>query len=552
MKIKYYILTALAACIFASCSDKMDYKEFKIDNADYIKKKFDRAGGLITSIYSRLDSDFGNYSNAMLSSATDESVFSTAGNAIESFYNGAWSPANANGSIWTNCYQGISYCNLFLDEFNGLKFEEYKLDVDYKAEMFQYNNFQFEARFLRAYYYFELVRQYGDVPLLKSTMDANAANAMPRVSADEVFKFIDDECVAIKDTIIKDYTDLGKMALTVTENGRANNLAVLALRARAALYHASPLFNPNNNQDLWLKAAQANLEVINACKARGMALSTDYAGMFLEGSYKDAKALKEIIFGNRLYSVNINFETNNFPVGMSGAGAGGKGGNCPSYNLFEAYEAGDIRLDATIAKNGELWPNANTQPLQTYIGGANALPIVNATPTGFYLKKYVNGSTQIGGNNKTTRADRTWIIFRLAEFYLNYAEAYLNLTNKSGLAMTATAAINTVRKRAGLNDLTDAQVSLDTYKKERFVELAFEGHRFFDVRRWKEGAKYFKNIYGLEITKNADGTFSETKKLIGAGHTNNPRLWDEKMNLFPIPQSEILKSGGTLTQNSGW
>jgi hypothetical protein len=102
----------------------MDYKEFKIDDAEYMKKKFERAGGLITSMYSRLDSDFGNYSNAMLSSATDESVFSTAGNAVESFYNGAWGPTNANSSIWTSCYQGINYCNLFLNEFNNLTFDE--------------------------------------------------------------------------------------------------------------------------------------------------------------------------------------------------------------------------------------------------------------------------------------------------------------------------------------------------------------------------------------------------------------------------------------------
>jgi hypothetical protein len=273
--------------------------------------------------------------------------------------------------------------------------------------------------------------------------------------------------------------------------------------------------------------------------------------LFLEGNYKDSKALKELIFGNRLYSLNINFETNNFPVGMSGAGAGGKGGNCPSYNLYEAYEAGDVRLAATIAKNGDAWPNVNTQELQTYRGGANGLPTANATPTGFYLKKYVNGGTQISGSSVSTRNDRTWVIFRLAEFYLNYAEAYLNLSDKSGFTMTAANAINTVRNRAGLGNLSDGEATLDACKKERFVEFAFEGQRFFDVRRWKEGSKYFQNIYGLEITKNADGSFTETKKLVGAGLLPNARDWQEKMNLFPIPQSEIMKNPN-LTQNPGW
>ena len=78
------------------------------------------------------------------------------------------------------------------------------------------------------------------------------------------------------------------------------------------------------------------------------------------------------------------------------------------------------------------------------------------------------------------------------------------------------------------------------------MELAFEGHRFFDVRRWKEGSKYFTNIRGLRLTKNADGTFNEQVVTV------QNRQWDDKMNLFPIPQSEILKSGNVLTQNPGW
>ena len=107
-----------------------------------------------------------------------------------------------------------------------------------------------------------------------------------------------------------------------------------------------------------------------------------------------------------------------------------------------------------------------------------------------------------------------------------------------------------VRRRAGLAGIEEGLSASDfkaKYENERFVELAFEGHRFFDVRRWKEGDKYFKTIYGMKITKNADGTFNETKTVV------QNRQWDDsKMNLFPIPQSEILKSGNVLVQNPGW
>ena len=330
MKLKNIFLSALAVVALASCSEQMDYKEFSIYDTAYMQKKFERAGGFLSTIYADLDSDFGNYSGAMLSSATDESVYSHSGNAVESFYNGAWSPTNANSSIWTTCYHGIAYCNLFLDEFTGLEFQDYALDKNFKAEMYQYNNYQWEARFLRAYFYFLLVRQYGGVPLLTKNMPANEASVQPRATADEVFAFIDSECEAIKDKITKDYGDLGDLAMTPANNGRANNLAVLALRARAALYHASPLFNANNDRGLWQKAAELNKAVIDSCTARGMKLSNDYKGLFIGNtSWSDAAAVGEIIFGRRMPTENRNFESYNFPVGISGAGAGGGGGNCP-------------------------------------------------------------------------------------------------------------------------------------------------------------------------------------------------------------------------------
>jgi len=554
MKLKNIFLSALAVLAFSSCSEQMDYKEFSVYDKAYMQKKFERAGGFLSTIYADLDSDFGNYNGATLASATDESVYSHSGNAIESFFNGAWSPTNANSSIWTTCYHGIAYCNLFLDEFTGLTFEDYKLDKNFKAEMYQYNNYQWEARWARAYFYFLLVRQYGGVPLITKNLSADEANVQPRATAEEIFKFIDDECVAIKDTITKDYGDLNDLAMTPANNGRANNLAVLALRARAALYHASPLFNPDNNQELWRKAAEANKAVIDACTARGMKLSNDYKGLFIGNtSWSDAGAVGEIIFGRRMPTENRTFETNNFPVGISGAGAGGGGGNCPSQNLVEAYENGDKRFAASIACNGDSWPNANTQPLETFIGGVNGLPNTYATPTGYYLKKYVTESVQIAGNGANT-CKHVWVTFRLAEFYLNYAEAMLNLSGSgysaaTGFTMTPEAAINVVRKRAGLANIAKDLSAADFKTKlenERFVELAFEGHRFFDVRRWKEADKYFKTVYGVEIIKNADGTFTENKKVV------QNRQWDDKMYLFPIPQSEILKSGGNLTQNPGW
>lgn len=548
MKIKNIWSLVAAAVVLVSCGDKMDYKEYSVYDEDYVKTTFARSAGLVTSAYNDLDYDFGNYSGALLASATDEAVYSHSGNAIEKFYDGGWSASSNNdASLWTKCWRGISYANLFLDKFKDETFEDYILDLDYKAEIHQYQNLQYEARFLRAYYYFLLVRSFGGVPLITANLDANEANTQPRVSSDEIFQFIISECAAIQDLIVKDYSDLGNLQLkSKNETGRANNLAVLALKARAALYYASPLFNANNDKERWHQAAIANKELIDECKGRGMKLTSDYGSLFQKDNWQNSE---ECIFVRRIVSASNTFEKYNFPIGLENAG----GGNCPTQNLVEAYEEGDIRLEATVAQNGEQWPN-NT--LETFIGGANGQPIAYATPTGYYLKKYVNKSLTIGASNATTERHH-WVTFRLGEFYLNYAEAMLNYTGggyetASGLSMTAAQAVNVVRTRAKLaNIATDLSASqfAERLENERFVELAFEGHRFYDLRRWKKaGDAKYRTIKTMQITKNADGTFNYNVQT----DAQTRSYWDDKMYLFPIAQSEILKSGGALTQNPGW
>lgn len=548
MKIKNIWSLVAAAVVLVSCGDKMDYKEYSVYDEDYVKTTFARSAGLVTSAYNDLDYDFGNYSGALLASATDEAVYSHSGNAIEKFYDGGWSASSNNdASLWTKCWRGISYANLFLDKFKDETFEDYILDLDYKAEIHQYQNLQYEARFLRAYYYFLLVRSFGGVPLITANLDANEANTQPRVSSDEIFQFIISECAAIQDLIVKDYSDLGNLQLkSKNETGRANNLAVLALKARAALYYASPLFNAGNDKERWHQAALANKELIDECKGRGMKLTSDYGSLFQKDNWQNSE---ECIFVRRIVSASNTFEKYNFPIGLENAG----GGNCPTQNLVEAYEEGDIRLEATVAQNGEQWPN-NT--LETFIGGANGQPIAYATPTGYYLKKYVNKSLTIGASNATTERHH-WVTFRLGEFYLNYAEAMLNYTGggyetSSGLSMTAAQAVNVVRTRAKLaNIATDLSASqfAERLENERFVELAFEGHRFYDLRRWKKaGDAKYRTIKTMQITKNADGTFNYNVQT----DAQTRSYWDDKMYLFPIAQSEILKSGGALTQNPGW
>lgn len=565
---------ALLSLGLASCSDQMDYHEYKVNGKDNLLQEFENVNKFTTHIYRDLDYDLGQmYSGASLSSATDEAVYSHQGNQIESYYNGAWGPTNANSSIWSTAWDAINYCNLFLDEFNNLEWENHKVDKDYKDNMTKYNNMQWEVRFMRAYHYFLLLRQYGGVPLITHYTTADEANSTPRATADEIFAFIDEECVAIKDTIIKNYVG-AYGSLPNTENGRVNNLGVLALRARAALYHASPLFNESNDKELWREAALRNKECLDACNKDSKGLSSNYSSLFVTDNWKETQAQKEIIFARRNAADNA-FEKRNFPIGMVNAA----GGNCPTQNLVDAYETTnglaiddpdntmydpqnpyknrDSRLEATVAVNGEKWPDAlPIDGLELWYGGANSRSVTYGTPTGYYSKKYVDRTAILSGNNAVGHY-HTWILFRYGQVLLDYAEAMLNLTG-SGYAtegeftMSAADAINKIRARAGQPDLPTGlgyDEFTDRYENERFVELAFEGHRMFDVRRWKKGDKYFKNIKVMEITKNDDGSITYTPVMNPSYITQ--RRWDDKFYFWPIPQADVMKAGN-LTQNPGW
>lgn len=567
-------IMGLVLLSFTSCNDKMNYNEYNIYDKDYIIQTFERVGGFMTDIYNKVPYDFGNYSSgAMQASATDESEYSIMGNAIEDFYNGAWSPTNAKSSYWSSLYEGIATCNHVLTEMQGLTFDELVLNSDYLGQMHRYENYNYECRFMRAFFYFMLVRQYGAVPFISETMTTDEINQLPRTSADEIFEYIISELNDIQDKIVADYSNLGDYALGQAETGRADQLTVLALKARVALYWASPLFNSNNDNERWHTAATYYKELIAACLQRGKGLTANYEDLWDTENYTKPAITSEIIYGRRYYDETTGdnlVETYNYPVGIEN----GTGGNCPTQNLVDAYdmtnglsidEAGsgydetnpytnrDPRLALTVAVNGDQWPTySGAAKLQTYEGGANGQPLSGATTTGYYLKKLCHGSISLASNSKKTEDFHTYVIFRMGGFYLDYAEAlfrYLGSADATSteFPMSAREAASKTRERVGMPAFPEGlsnDAFWEKYKKERMVELAFEGHRFWDVRRWKEADKYFKSITRMNITLNADGSYTYTRQ-------NVSRQWSDKMYLFPIPQTEIMKNPN-LTQNEGW
>lgn len=590
MKIYSKIILGLAAVgTLAACEDQMEYHEYGVYDKEYMQNYWSRVAGFTTVIYNDLDYDFGNhYAGALLASASDESVYSHEGNTIEAFWNGAWSPSTPLSYTWDAAWEGISYCNLLIDEFSNLTFDDWYNDKTYAANLYRVNNFKYEARWARAYFYFTLVRQYGKVPLKVSNGEASEDNSLQQMPADSIFAFIESECDAIKDSIVKEWDKLGVYALNYTDDGRANDLAVLALKAHAALYHASPLFNESNDKELWKKALDAHKELFEACNSTvynpsmfrdSLMTSSDFAtkrNIKLHSSYAElfdgtkTYTIDEVFFCRRVAAAN-SYEKYNFPIGLTNAG----GGNCPTQNLVDAYETinglpiaedpeydgvnapyanRDPRLAATIAVNGEQWPDALNNAsggLETYYNGVNGLPTTYGTPTGYYLKKYCNKAQDITTSSATT-STHCYIYFRLGEFYLNFAECmmeyYGDVTTQGDYGMSALEAVNLVRQRAGMPDLAAADLTQERYRNERRVELAFEGHRFWDIRRWKAGEEQDLNITSANITFNQVDSVST----YGAPEVLETRTWQDKYYFFPIPQDELLQSSGGWEQTPGW
>ena len=199
------------------------------------------------------------------------------------------------------------------------------------------------------------------------------------------------------------------------------------------------------------------------------------------------------------------------------------------------------RFYKTIVYNGATLMD---EVVEIYEGGKNGLPQEGATQTGYYLRKYINENVSLKPENPKKKAHH-YILFRYAEILLNYAEAMTEWVGEDalpeGFTLTAREALKQVRAAANMPKVEDTGDAFMTrLRNERRVELAFEDHRFWDIRRWKIG-EVVKDIYGVQVSKSGDYVKVKVQE----------RIWEDKMYLYPISKGELNKNPG-LGQNVGW
>jgi hypothetical protein len=482
---------------------------------------------------------------AMWSSLTDESVYNNDDNTWL-IQRGQIAPENTGiaGTLWGRSYRSIREINYALANL-----EQVPMSAGKKSTI------KGELQFLRAFRYHDLIRNYGSVVLMGDKVteisdDLTSQDLFNRADIKAGIDYVSaqlDEAIALLPTS----NDNNNWKL-----GRATKGAAMALKSRILLYGASPLYN---NAATWAQAAAAAKAVMDMNKY------TLYSGGY--GNLFTSNDNSEIIFG-RLYAIGARHVCLEIANGPNSYNAWG--GNVPLQNLVDDYEMKDgtritdanttydprnpylnrdPRFYATILYNGATYRNST---IETFTPGGkdskDGPSNWNTSRTGYYLKKFMNDNLPID-NPWDVAGTQTWIYFRYAEILLNYAEAQ---NEASGPDATVYAAINAVRQRTGVNmpvvpaGLTQAQMR-ERIHNERRIELAFEEHRFYDVRRWKT-APVKENVpaYGIEITKSGTNyVYTRKEALTG-------KSFVEKQYWLPIPRSEIQASNIKLTQNQGY
>ena len=438
---------------------------------------------------------------------------------------------------------------------------------------------------LRAYFYFELMKRWGGVPLLGDRIiDYDEDWNIARSSIDECAKYILDEISEENDgSCYADLYDVSEMPASMV--GRMNKGAAKALVSRLKLYLASPLYNPNNDLNKWQEAVDAAKAVIDlnvydlhytAEKAEDATADPTPGLLALFGDNAAFTTLNKETIMMKEASGNTTLESNNSPCGYQKNKC--KGLTSPSQNLVDAflmldgktiddptskyvydpqnpYANRDPRLTYTIFYNGATWLKRSVETFNGGLDRSNKLGMFT-TQTGYYLRKFLGLNETKADNSGFNGAYHHYQIFRYAEILLNYAEA-LNEVNMEMNKEEIENCLIQLRKRAGIEAGDDGRYGLPIHydqqkmreiiRNERRIELAFEEHRFWDIRRWKIAMDVMNEpIRGVEITKEADGTFKYNYNVIVRTST-----FSERMYWYPIPRGEM--NGNTkLTQNPGW
>ena len=536
---KYLIVTIIMGLSFTSCNDFLDP-----DPTDRLSEKLfwqneESTDLYLNSFYPYLSS-YGNFgtsqfNNGLLTEGMTDmlkygSYSAGVGNANRIVFNPYFVTADQSQGlvIWTTSYERIRRVNEFLSSMS--KYSTYNEDTNKRYEA--------QIRFIRAFLYYQLLLRTNTVIIFDKLPDGNSKPLSPE---SDCWDFVEQDLdYAIQNLPVQ---------WDATRSGRITKGAALAMKSRAMLLAKR-----------WEKALAAASEVINLQDNGSLVyeLNKDYKNAFK--SYFD-NGNKESILEFR-YKLPAPYHSFDRDFAPGGDWANNGGSACPTQEMVEEYELAtggkadwskwhskttetppysllEPRFHASVLYNGASWKN---RKIETFVDGKDGYidygfqaNTNGKTTTGYYLRKYLDESI---ADISTTYSAQPWIEIRLAEVYLNLAEACAMLG--STYDKDANNAIRTIRERVKLpyTDLTGEEL-MKAIRHERKVELAYEGFYYWDLRRWRmadsilDGARF----HGLKITQS--GT-TLTYEYIDCDKED--RKFPERFYNFPIPTTEIANN----------
>lgn len=578
----YAILTLLIGTVTTSCEDMFgDYLDKDPSNElteEEVFSDWTTLKAFHYDTYNFLRNGAGAINNTWLDSATDLAHTSFAWGTRTSFNIGNYYASSASWELvlpWEAYYRGIRKCNMLLE-----RIDDVPKAMDLSNEQFAIDkaNYIAESRFLRAYFYWEMFLRYGTVPLVLEVLDPDGDLLSGYTTRPDTRTYVS----WILQELAQCEPDLMDNPSAIDQKGRVCKAMARALASRVKLYMASDRFGAESGVT-WQEAADAARSFINDYgSAYGLYTGdadpvTCYTNAILKNAHDESN--NEVIFWRNDLRVGWSATYYDTPVGE-----GGLGGCCPSQNLVDMYDMAngqspfvaydntgapvytgastpavnpasgysdsapysnrDPRLAASVLFNGSSWGNG----VINVVKGQRDNPVgnANATQTGYYLRKYM--PEQVLNNEHSGTGYRNWIYIRYAEILLNYAEA---MNEANGPSVEVFDALQQIRNRVGMTALLSERSDLQTkdalrnfIRKERTIELAFENHRAWDVRRWNVAVEALaRPIYGMDAVRDGNRV-AYTRKMV------QQRVFDEKMYLYPIPEGEVWKT--SIENNPGW
>ncbi len=607
-RFKIFLISIVLLTIGSSCEDFLDKSpDMGLSDKD-VYKSYETIRGFLDICFTELEQIFGDDNSSdgcpHVGCFSDEMVMIFNKSTVLTLNSGNWLRAKQDETFELgvkgatgihSAYKAIRIANLVLANYTkvpGMTEE-------------QTNEILGQAHFYRAWFYFQLLKRYGGMPIFDHPFLENGEEKIPRVTYHESHQWMMEDIEAAISMLPETWDD--------SNTGRPSRIAAMAFKSMAQLYDASPLMQNDLNsteireydKERAKLAAQSAMKVITYINTHPdqyrLMDQSEYKDIFyftfppshqpehiwynrapMAGGLTTVKSLwlyADLAGGTQVAASTYNAPTQNMVDLFEKKG---KDGNYypiedsrAAYDNQKPWTDRDPRLKNNILVPGEEWgKNSSSKPLYitTFEGGKASEDmktlknINNRQQTGYLCKKFLWPEA----NRYTAQWDKYRVItpyIRVAQVYLDFAEASFEATGSATQKveecdLSAEDALNIVRKRAGITALTqDRVIAPDVFRealrKERAVELMFENHRWWDIRRWMIAHELFNQTYpikGIKATpvdpKVAINKMKFTYTVVDV--TPEVRNFAMRNYWYPFPKTDVASSNGTLQQNPGW